>query len=381
MEVELSAWKGKYVIGLSGNIGTGKSTVRRMLEHLSAYGIDADALAHRAIAKGAPGYQKVIDIFGKWVLQNDGEIDRKKLGKIVFSDPQALETLEAIVHPLVDQAIDILIRRARQQVIVIEAIKLIETNLAAKCDEIWIVHASKDIRIQRLIQKRGLSKTDALQRINAQDSQETKLAAADVVINNSSDFNNTWNQVLTEWERIAHQLSLIVPKPASAKQGFVHVHRARPKQASEIAEIIAGFDPKRKAVTADDIMAEFAEKAFLIAELDDKTIGIAGWKVENLISTTDDLFVDNDLPIRTTLYAIMGEIEKASIELQCEVSLISLPQDSSRMIESLQDIDYELTTLEEINVRVWKEAAFPLIKSNRILLLKKLRKDRVMRPV
>jgi dephospho-CoA kinase len=95
----VSKWPGKYVIGLTGNIATGKSVVRRMLEHLGAYGIDADALAHRAIAKGAPGYKAVVDTFGKWILDPDQQINRGKLGKIAFADPHALSLLEGIVHP------------------------------------------------------------------------------------------------------------------------------------------------------------------------------------------------------------------------------------------------------------------------------------------
>src|SRR5512142_1501433 len=102
-EQAVSKWAGKYVIGLTGNIGTGKSVVRRMLEHMGAFGIDADAFSHRAIAKGAPGYAQVVETFGKWVLAKDGEIDRSKLGRLVFSDPTALGQLEAIIHPLVLQ--------------------------------------------------------------------------------------------------------------------------------------------------------------------------------------------------------------------------------------------------------------------------------------
>jgi dephospho-CoA kinase len=108
----MSAWPGKFVIGLTGNIATGKSVVRKMLEHLGAYGIDADALGHRAIAKDAPGYQAVIDTFGRWILTPDGQIDRAKLAHVVFSDPDALVRLESIVHPLVRQAVDILIKRS-----------------------------------------------------------------------------------------------------------------------------------------------------------------------------------------------------------------------------------------------------------------------------
>jgi dephospho-CoA kinase len=133
----VSKWPGKYIIGLTGNIATGKSVVRRMLEHLGAYTIDADALSHRAIAKDAPGYKPVIETFGKWILGSDGQINRSKLGGLVFRDSEALENLENIIHPLVGQAIDILVQRASQRVVVIEAIKLIESELRLACDSIW----------------------------------------------------------------------------------------------------------------------------------------------------------------------------------------------------------------------------------------------------
>ena len=130
----MSNWPGKTIIGLTGNIATGKSVVRRMLEHLGAYTIDADALSHRVIAKGAPGYQPVLDKFGTWLLDKDSQIDRGKLGRLVFSDAQALAQLEDIVHPYVLQAIDMLVKRATQIVLVIEAIKLLESDLRNKCD-------------------------------------------------------------------------------------------------------------------------------------------------------------------------------------------------------------------------------------------------------
>ena len=187
----MSNWPGKYVIGLTGNIATGKSVVRKMLEHLGAYSIDADALSHRAVAKGAPGYQKVIDTFGKWIVGSDGEIERAKLGRLVFTDPDALQQLESIVHPLVEQAVDLMIKRAGQPVIVIEAIKLLEGKLAAGCDAIWTTYAPESIQKARLIQKRKMSEQDALQRIHAQPSQEVKTAAATVVIQNSGTFEDT----------------------------------------------------------------------------------------------------------------------------------------------------------------------------------------------
>ena len=86
----MSRWAGKYVIGLTGNIATGKSVVRKMLEHLGAYGIDADALGHRAYAKGAPAYPLVLKAFGEWILDEEGQIDRSRMARLAFSDPGAL---------------------------------------------------------------------------------------------------------------------------------------------------------------------------------------------------------------------------------------------------------------------------------------------------
>ena len=197
----MSKWPGKYVIGLTGNIGTGKSVVRRMLEHLGAYGIDSDALGHRAIAKGAPGYQPVIEAFGKYILSPDGQIDRAKLGRMVFSDPEALKRLEAIVHPLVYEAIDLIIHRSTQKVIVIEAAKLIETSLNGACDSLWVVYAPEEIQLSRLMQNRGMTEKDARQRIASQTLQELQLNASDVIIKNVSAYEDTWRQVVSNWQK------------------------------------------------------------------------------------------------------------------------------------------------------------------------------------
>ena len=157
----MSSVPGKYIIGLTGNIATGKSVVRRMLEHLGAYTIDADALSHRAIAKGAPGYQPIINEFGKWILDKDSEIDRSKLASVVFHDLGALAELEGIIHPLVGQAISVLVKRASQPIVVIEAIKLLESELQKACDSIWVTYAPEEVQIERLIRKRNLTRDDA----------------------------------------------------------------------------------------------------------------------------------------------------------------------------------------------------------------------------
>src|SRR5512138_1492020 len=156
-----------------------------MLEHLGAYTIDADALSHRVISKGAPGYQPVLDKFGNWLLDKDGQIDRSKLGRLVFADGQALAQLEDIIHPFVGQAVDLLTQRATQKVIVVEAIKLLESDLRTRCDSIWVADAPLEVQVERLIRKRGISREDALQRIHSQPAQKEKLNAAKVVITNN----------------------------------------------------------------------------------------------------------------------------------------------------------------------------------------------------
>ena len=198
----MSNWPGKYVIGLTGNIATGKSVVRKMLEQLGAYTIDADALSHHTMIKGAPGYQKVIDTFGKWIVDSDGDIDRAKLGRHVFKDPGALLQLEKIVHPLVEHDMDLMIQHTDQRVIVIEAIKLLEGTLAGACDTVWTTYAPEPVQKARLMQTRKMTERDALQRIHAQPPQELKTAAANVVIETSGSMEETWKQVVSAWKAI-----------------------------------------------------------------------------------------------------------------------------------------------------------------------------------
>lgn len=377
----MSKWPGKFVIGLTGNIATGKSVVRKMLEHLGAYGIDADALAHRAIAKGAPGYQPVIDIFGRWILDAQGEIDRAKLGRLVFNDPEALKQLEAIVHPLVEQAIDLMIQRARQPVIVIEAIKLLEGKFANACDSIWVTTAPQEIQQQRLMEKRGMSAEDALQRIRAQSPQEQKIAAAQVVIQNSGSFEETWKQVVAAWKKIA---PLPETMPAMAKKmeaGELSVQRGRPRDSAEIAAFITRVSKGARTLSAEDIMAAFGEKAFLLLLSGQQLVGLAGWQVENLVARTTDIYVDTAAPLPQALRTLIGEVENASRDLQCEVSLVFVPPQLANEEGIWKELGYERRPPRALGVRAWQEAALESMPPNTIMLFKQLRQDRVLRPI
>jgi dephospho-CoA kinase len=195
----------KYLIGLTGNIATGKSVVLRMLQRLGARAIDADALVHQLMVKGTPLWQAILDEFGEGILGPEGEIDREKLGAIVFADAEALNRLEAIVHPAVTARVDELIRQATEAVVVVEAIKLIEAGWHRTCDALWVVTCSKEQQLERLMRTRKLSHDEALLRIEAQPPQEDKVALADVVIDNSGSLKETGEQVEGEWERLGVQ--------------------------------------------------------------------------------------------------------------------------------------------------------------------------------
>lgn len=378
----MSAWPGKYVIGLTGNIATGKSVIRRMLEHLGAYGIDADALSHRAMAKGAPGYDPIVQHFGQWILAPDGQIDRKKLGMIAFADPAALQQLETIIHPFVRQAIDVLIRRSTQSVIVIEAIKLLEGGLSNLCDSVWVTQASPEAQYTRLLKKRGLSEADARVRITSQSPQAEKIAAAQVVINNNGSFETSWQEVVNAWNAIG---STATEAPAEETEplepGQLVVQRAGPKQAEEIAAFITRHNKEKKRVTRSDVMAAFGEKAFMLVLRDKQLIGLVGWQVENLVARVVDFYLDPRLPLADAAPSLMAEVEKSSRQLQSEAALLFLPVDLARHNELWKSLGYERRDTESLGVRAWEEAANESYIDGSEMLFKQLRVDRVLRPI
>lgn len=193
-----------FVIGLTGNIATGKSLVAEMLSLRGAAHLDADRLAHQVMSRGTPAWEQIVDLFGLSALKASGAIDRGKLGAIVFSDPAALLRLETIVHPNVIAYTRQLIATARAAVVIVEAIKLIESGMVEQlCDKVWVVTAPRPAQIQRLTEQRGLSHAQAVLRVDAQSPQETKLIRADVVIDNGGTLDDTEHQVELAWKEIS----------------------------------------------------------------------------------------------------------------------------------------------------------------------------------
>ena len=187
------------IVGLTGGIGAGKSTVANMFAQLGALTIDADQLARQAIEKGSPGFDEVVSTFGNEIL-SDGEIDRQRLGTIVFKDAAKRKQLEAIVHPRVQEALANKIKGLSPgDILVYEIPLLAETGSAKKFDYVITVESDIENRLDRLFE-RGLEEDEAQRRIDAQASQSEREAVADYVIVNDGERVDLFGEVAKVWE-------------------------------------------------------------------------------------------------------------------------------------------------------------------------------------
>ncbi len=192
-------------IGLTGGIGSGKTTVSQILGELGASIIDADVLGHQIYLPGSVGFERVVEAFGSEVVGPQGTIDRKKLGPIVFADPAALKRLNSIVHPLIFEAAkrEIQDRRAGgfKLPIVLEAAILIEANWMPLVDEVWLVVSDADAVKSRLGSQRGMPAPDVESRMRAQMSNEERRRFADVVIENTGSIAALRTAIERQWTR------------------------------------------------------------------------------------------------------------------------------------------------------------------------------------
>jgi len=195
-----------YLIGLTGGIASGKSTVARRLAELGAVHIDADHLARVAVEPGTAAIDQIVDHFGPTVLGPDGGLDRAALGAVVFADPAALARLNAIVHPAVRSLSNQLIREAATRdpevVVVYDVPLLVEAAVDHPFDLIVVAHADEATRVGRMVQLRGMAEAEALRRIRSQASDTERLAIADVVIDTAGSLSQTLAQADDLWLRV-----------------------------------------------------------------------------------------------------------------------------------------------------------------------------------
>jgi dephospho-CoA kinase len=194
------------VIGLTGGIGAGKSTVTQMLEKLGAAVIDADKVGHQIYLPDLPAWREIVTTFGQGILDADRTINRQALGKIVFADPEALRTLNRIVHPKMYERMAELIAELRahggMQAIVVEAAVLIEANWMSLVDQVWVVVASEAVVVDRLAKQRSLSPDQVRTRIAAQLPNDERLKHAQVVIRNDGSLEEVRTAIQQAWDQL-----------------------------------------------------------------------------------------------------------------------------------------------------------------------------------
>ena len=336
--------KTREIIGLTGNIATGKSVVRRMLVNHGALGLDADAIAHRTLYPGGRAYQPVLDVFGKEILKPDGEI--------VFQDPERLEILESLVHPAVTADIQQRIERSTLPLIVIEAIKLLESPLIDLCDSVWVSQASAAHQLERLLQTRHMTEETAWQRINAQPPQSEKRMQADVVINTESAFRETWQQV--------HQaLNDTIQSKYLKADPYVNIrlhHNIRISPAGTIPiEMLESFWQTAAGRERSDLFETLAFRTVLA--LADPTrirtlLIINDW---NFTSTLERVVVGQagspDLNEMLDAYQIASQTHQDEILIVPQAAMVALPGDVT-----LLRFGYENRRASEMVIPAWRQA-------------------------
>lgn len=201
------------IAGLTGSVATGKSLAADFFSRRGAIIIDADLIAHDVVQQGYPAWQDIVDAFGTHILQPDGEIDRKHLGRIIFNDPRQKERLNRIVHPRVFEEISRQLAAIssdidkKDAVVLLDVPLLFETLMNRDISDIVVVYAPPDIQLKRLMDRDNIDETDAMARINAQMPVAEKREMADFVIDNSGTIEQTESQVNTVYKILKDKAS------------------------------------------------------------------------------------------------------------------------------------------------------------------------------
>ena len=192
-----------YQIGLTGGIATGKSTVLQMLIQLGAAYIDGDEIAREAVCLGSTGLKQIMETFGRDMLQEDGSLNREKLGNLVFADPASKERLNKLLHPAIQDKLKEKLAKLEKEkinIVVLDIPLLYEVKYQNQVQEVWVVYVSETLQLNRLMKRNGYTEKDALARIRSQYPIENKKTLANVVIDNSGSLANTKRQIKTAWQ-------------------------------------------------------------------------------------------------------------------------------------------------------------------------------------
>jgi dephospho-CoA kinase len=436
--------KDSYLIGLTGNLGSGKSTVRKMLEQLGARGIDADALAHTVMERGSSTWRTIVEAFDTDILTFNGHIDRQKLGERVFADAEGLKKLEAIVHPAVGAHIKQIVREDQAPVIVIEAIKLLEANLGQWCDSVWVVQCTPQVQIQRVMQDRNMSEADARARLASQSPAEDKVKYAHVVIDNNHDEDTTRAQVEKTWsairsetardksawlydlppkQTISQPAAPPVPKPAakqelgvkpptpvwakskppahSAEPGIeqktldpsfppvptwanveadVEIRRARRSDLNALSIAFAKQENRQRPLTREETLRRFGERGYFIAVTENRIAALAAWEAENLVAIVRELWEESADAAPVVLPKLFAMIEQEAGNLVCEVVLLQIKESALTLAAEALAAGYHQYELRALHPQ-WQSVARERLRPSDQIWLKRLREGITTKPI
>ncbi len=399
-----NAMKNFYLIGLTGNLGSGKSTVRKMLEQLGARGIDADALARYVLARGTPTWHSIIESFGWEILRFNGEIDRAKLGTRVFADPTALGALEAIVHPAVGALIQQMLRHVQEPVVVLEAIKLIEAGLHHWCDALWVVQCAPEAQVQRVQRDRHMSEPDARARLAAQSALDEKLRLATVVIDNSGDIEATRAQVQHAWDAIqpetAHDKSgwlsdflaaptetyAAEPAPAAVTASeiapeTIQTRRARRGDLDALGAVLTKKENRAEPFSRSELLKRFGERGYRIALAGERIIALAGWEAENLVAMVREIWAESAQAAEQALPKLLTLIEEEARALTCETLLVLVEENAPPHITAhTRALGFQDRTLSAL-YPTWRQVVKARLHPGDQIWVKRLREQLVTTPI
>ena len=435
--------KDSYLIGLTGNLGSGKSTVRKILEPLGARGIDADALTHTVMARGTRTWRAVIETFGADILTFNGRIDRQKLGERVFADAEGLKKLEAIVHPAVGERIKQIVREDQAPIIVVEAIKLLEANLGQWCDSIWVVQCAPQVQIQRVMRDRNMSEADARARLASQSPAEDKIQFAHVVIDNSGDESATRAQIEKAWSAIHPETAkdkrawlydlpaqpvrpkvttqpvsepAVKPEPAPkpptpvwAKgkppapaaepdldqkaldpsfpqvpawanvEADVEIRRARRSDLNALSIAFAKLENRQHPLTREEALRRFGERGYFIAMTENRIVALAAWEAENLVAVVREIWAESADIAPIVLPKLFAIIEQEAGTLLCEVVLLQIKESALTLAAEALAAGYHQYDLRALHP-VWQSVAQERMRPTDQLWLKLLREGITTKP-
>lgn len=238
---------------MTGGIASGKSVVASRLRELGAVLVDADALAREVVEPGTPGLAKVVDAFSTAILSPDGRLDRPRLGALVFGDPERLAVLNGIIHPLVRERAAALVAAAPAGAVVVQDIPLlVETGQGSRFHLVVVVDAPEDVRVERMLQRRHMTEEDARSRMAVQASREDRLAAADVVLENSGSKDELRDAVDRLWKfRLAPFAANLLDGRLAPRTGGPVVTAAKPDWPAQAARLMT----RLWAAAPQDILA------------------------------------------------------------------------------------------------------------------------------